>query len=607
VQTAFAQANNILWRNLKWFVFATLLVVAAAWFFGNTLILQRFRNLLQTTKRFSAGDLSARSEFQQVGGEVGELASAFEQIASSLESRIREHEKTEEALKESEKRFHDFFEFSPDAILVEDYRGVVLDVNPAACRLHKMSREELIGKSAAVLVPESIRNVARREFVKWTTGDITSQENKSLASDGQVIPVEIRASRIHYAGRPAMLFHVRDITQHKKAEDALRDTNQQLAHALKKLAQTQELNIQRERLHAVGHMASGIAHDFNNALAPILGFTELLLRPGALDDREKAAGYLKLIHMAASDSKRVIAGLREFYRQKDEEGEFAPVSINHIIQQVVSLTEPKWKTQAQNRGLTIEVKTELGVIPQITASEAGLREMLANLVFNAVDAIRGDGCITLRSLIRDQSVILQVADTGSGMSEKVRTRCFEPFFSTKAEHGTGLGLSMVYGVVQRHGGTIDIQSKPGEGTTVTVSLPLNKSQSTARLQSVERQPPASFRILVVEDDPLVREVVCAQLEEDKHRPDSAEDGVEGLEKFKAGTYDLVLTDRAMPRMNGDQLAAEIKKIRPEMPVILLTGFGDTLEEDSTGPVDLVVGKPFTFNTLRESVIKVMKR
>jgi nitrogen-specific signal transduction histidine kinase len=383
------------------------------------------------------------------------------------------------------------------------------------------------------------------------------------------------------------------------------DSNRQLAEALEKLEASQDYSIQRERLHAVGSMASGIAHDFNNALAPILGYTELLLRPGALNDREKAESYLKIIHTAATDSSSIIARLREFYRSKQERDTMAPVSLDKLIPQVIALTEPKWRHQTQARGGEIEIRTELRPIPEFSGDEAALREMLANLIFNAVDAIQKKGKITLRTHVRNDFAVIHVTDTGAGMSEKVRARCFEPFFSTKAEHGTGLGLSMVYGVVQRHGGFVEIQSKPGTGTDVIISIPLIKHYKT--MESPAATPPSvkSLRILVVEDDPLVREVISAQLTEIGHKPEGAGDGLEGFEKFKQSAFDLVITDRAMPGMNGDQLAIAIKEIKPDMPVMLLTGFGDMIDETNSPGVDIVVGKPFTFTVLRDSIARIM--
>jgi len=400
-----------------------------------------------------------------------------------------------------------------------------------------------------------------------------------------------------------------EIVERKRVEVALMESNQQLADALEKLRETQEHVIQRERLHALGRMASGIAHDFNNALAPILGFSELLLqRPESLRNEERARGYVEMIHTAAEDSAKIVARLREFYRYREENDVFTPVSLNDLIQQVISLTQPRWKDQAQANGVQVTMKTELQNIPTIAGNEAELREMLFNVVFNAIDAIETAGTIHFRTSLHDQCARLQVIDNGAGMTEEVRSRCLEPFFSTKDEHGTGLGLGIVYGIIRRHDGSIQIESAPGQGTTVSISIPLYKEERPpARPEpvSVMERP---LHILVVEDEPLVREVIEVYLREDNHIVLTASNGRDGLEKYRTGTFDLVLTDRAMPECNGDVLAAEIKKLSPNQPVILLTGFGDLMSGAGEKPegVDMVVSKPFTLNSLREAISKAIR-
>jgi len=401
----------------------------------------------------------------------------------------------------------------------------------------------------------------------------------------------------------------KEIVERKRAEGALMESNRQLADALEKLRETQEHVIQRERLHALGRMASGIAHDFNNALAPIIGFSELLLRrPEVLRNEEKARGYIEMIHTAAQDSAKIVGRLREFYRYREENDLFTPVSLNDLVQQVISLTQPRWKDQAQANGVYLTMKTEMQNIPTIAGNEAELREMLFNVVFNAIDAIPQQGTITFRTAMKDECALLQVVDTGTGMTEEVRSRCLEPFFSTKDEHGTGLGLGIVYGIVRRHDGSIEIESAPGKGTTISITMPLYREAGPPARQEPAGILERKIHILVVEDEPLVREVIEVYLREDGHMIQTAANGREGLEKYRAGTFDLVMTDRAMPEMNGDVLAAEVKKINPHQPVLLLTGFGDLMSGAGEKPegVDLVVSKPFTMNSLREAISKVVK-
>jgi signal transduction histidine kinase len=401
----------------------------------------------------------------------------------------------------------------------------------------------------------------------------------------------------------------KEIEERSRAENALRASNAQLESALDQLRETQEHVIQRERLHALGRMASGIAHDFNNALSPILGFSELLLkRDDLLAAPESVKHYVSMIREAAQESARIVSRLREFYRYRNETEVFGPIMIDDLARDVVLLTQPRWKNQALAQGTTIRIEMETGSVPSVSGNETEIREILTNLVFNAVDAIRGSGTIWVRTAVENSEVVVEIEDDGIGMSPETRKRCLEPFFSTKSERGSGLGLGIVYGIVRRHSGTISIESEEGSGTTVRITLPIRREAAVPEEEEPLESPDHPLRILVVEDEPLVKEVITVYLDEDGHTVETAENGVEGLMKFEAGDYDVVLTDRSMPEMNGDQLALAIKRRNPKIPVVLLTGFGDLMESGGEHPsgVDIIVSKPFTFDTLRSAIAKGMQ-
>ncbi len=402
----------------------------------------------------------------------------------------------------------------------------------------------------------------------------------------------------------------REILERRRAEEATMESNRQLAAAMTQLRAAQQEIIQRERMLALGRMANGIAHDFNNALAPIVGFSELLLmKPEVLDDAIRARIYLEMIHASAKDSAKVVSRLREFYRYRDDKETLAPVVINDVIQQAIMLTQPRWKDQALAAGVSIEIRPELGIVPSISGNETEIKEALVNLIMNAIDAIPKRGTITVSSEVQGGFLVITVTDDGVGMSEEVKARCLEPFFTTKNDQGTGLGLGSVYGVVRRHDGEINITSEPGRGTSVAISLPLDQEEKAPDAPKILPSTPRSLRVLVVEDEPLVREVLTVYLNEDRHEIVTAENGREGLEKFRQNKFDLVLTDRAMPEMNGDELAVEIRKIEPNQKLILLTGFGDLMSGTGEQPpgVDLVVSKPFTLSGLRTAIAKVLEQ
>jgi len=401
------------------------------------------------------------------------------------------------------------------------------------------------------------------------------------------------------------------VEERTRAEAALRENRRRLEDALHKLNAAQQQIIQQERLRALGQMASGIAHDFNNSLAPILGYAELLLKfPKNMDDKVKLTNDLHLISTAAKDAAKTVSRLREFYRTPEEDEPFVRVNLNQLIEQTILLTQPKWKNQAQIEGTTIFVKTDVKDELFAVCNESALREAMMNLIFNAVDAMPEGGTITIRAKAENELFILEISDTGTGMTEEVCQRCLEPFFSTKGARGTGLGLAMVYGIMQRHKGTVEIETKSGYGTTVRLSFPSLSEQKKEKDFQPEAMPLShSLRVLVVDDEPEMRQILAQFLIGNGHRVETATNGREGLEKFRAGSFDLIVTDRAMPEISGDRMSAAIKEINPAIPIILVTGFADYIgvTGEHIEGIDLIVNKPATLDDLRKAVAKVSSR
>ena len=401
----------------------------------------------------------------------------------------------------------------------------------------------------------------------------------------------------------------------------LRATLGQLEETVARLRDTQQQVIQHERMSALGSMAAGLAHDFNNALSLIMGYSELLqtdLQGSPFEERSD--DYLGTIITAGQDAARLFNRLRDFYRPSDGDAPLFPVDLNEMVERAVALTRPRWHGQALGDGVTIELACHLAPdLPELTADAAELREMLTNLIFNAVDAMPTGGTITLRTSLEDaargpdgdSALLLEVADTGTGMSEETRRRCLEPFFTTKGTRGTGLGLAMVYGTVQRHGGSIDLQSAPGVGTRFVIRFPLRHLTLKEALAPTTRIEQPSRRILVVDDQEPYLKILRHYLTGDGHEVATASGSQEALEKFRAADrdgegFELVITDKAMPGMNGGQLAASIKTQAPDTVVMLLTGMGASDEPDTCGwAIDRVLLKPITQAVLRASVRDVM--
>ena len=403
------------------------------------------------------------------------------------------------------------------------------------------------------------------------------------------------------------LSHLTIQSQNETLEESVRQRTIDLERALSELQRTQQQVIQQERLAALGTMAGGIAHDFNNALSIIMGFGELLLRDAENGlTKENAIMPITTILTAAEDGAKIVHRLREFYRPDETDEQRLPVDLNQLVEQAISLTRPRWHTDATAGARKIIVTTVLDEIPLVIGDPAELREALTNLIFNAVDAMPEGGTITLGSRRDGEQVILKISDSGAGMSEEVRQRCLEPFFTTKGKRGTGLGLSMVFGIMQRHAGAIDIESELGKGTTFTLRLPAAQAESAT---TPDTAAPSSgpLRILVVDDQPILCELLCEHLRSDFHIVETAHFGSEALEKFRAAQFDLVISDHVMAEMTGEQLAINIKATHPKTPVILLTGYGGDSAggKQYAGAVDLVLGKPLSRAALRQALAKVM--
>ena len=390
-----------------------------------------------------------------------------------------------------------------------------------------------------------------------------------------------------------------------------------LQRAYDDLRQTQQTILQQERLRALGQMASGIAHDINNAVSPVALYTDILLETEP-NLSEQTRRYLETTQRAIEDVAHTVSRMREFYRQQEPQSILARVDLSALGNQVLDLTRARWSDMPQERGVMIQLNIELpdGLSP-VAGVESEIREALTNLVFNAVDAMPDGGTLTLRTRAittpgKTKYVAVEVSDSGIGMNEETRRRCLEPFFTTKGERGTGLGLAMVYGIVQRHHGEIEIDSAPGKGTTMRMLFPETSLTTAGDLAAGPEAIPSRLRILVVDDDPLLIKSLRDALETDGHLVTTANGGKEGIEAFQQSLtrgerFAVVITDLGMPYVDGRKVSAAIKAASPLTPVILLTGWGQRLIEEGDAPkdVDRVLNKPPKLRELRAALTELV--
>jgi len=614
LRVAFAPVNRRIARNLAALGGVVLLALAAAWVAGDFFLVRRLKRLADATQRLAAGEFGARTGLADTSGELGQLARAFDGMAATLENREAALQAAMRSLRESEERFRSLIENSLDVILVLD----------AECRLRYVSpsMEKVLGRPAAECLQRSLFDFVAAEDVDQLTAGLRAM----IRQPGQSARFEfgmrhregswrhLEATGSNLLDRPevaGLVLNCRDVTERKRIEAAFLESNERLGETIAELRAAEQQVVQQARLRALGQMASGIAHDFNNVLTTILGFSELLLlRAENRADEQKLRHYLELIHSSATDAAHIVGRLREFYREREAGEVFQPVDLPELARQAMALTQPFWKEQALARGCTIQFRLQLEPVPQVAGRSAELRQALTNLIFNAVDAMPQGGLITLRTMLAGGHAVLEVTDTGTGMTEEVRQRCLEPFFSTKGERGTGLGLAQVYGIVRRHEGFVTIRSRLGHGTTFSLHFPPLRAPATAPAPAAGRQgAPAApvLDVLLVDDDLAVADVQAEFLRGDGHRVVIANSGPHALEQFAAGQFDLVITDRAMPGMSGDELARAIKERHPQIPVIMLTGFGDIMKAAGEHPagVDVVLSKPVSLAVLRETVLRLV--
>lgn len=390
----------------------------------------------------------------------------------------------------------------------------------------------------------------------------------------------------------------------KKLIHQLSNKNKLLRQEIKTREQLEEEIIKVERLRALGEMSGGVAHDFNNILGAILGRAQLLLEKVG---NPRIRNSIQIIEKAALDGAETVRRIQEFTRVRVDSRSFIQMDINEVVKDAIEFTRTRWKNEAQAWGVSIEVQKEFGDILTMMGDPSGLREVFTNLIINAVDAMPGGGIIRILTFSDGEMAVVTVADTGVGMSAEVQKRTFDPFFTTKGRQGNGLGLSICYGIISRHRGKIILESREGEGSTFTIRLPMNLPGSEGPLPHPVEVGVTPARILVIDDDKVMRAVLTDILIQSGCRVDEAGGGKEGLELFSSEEYDIVLSDLGMEGMSGWEVARMIKERSPLTPVALITGWGTQLDEEKTRirGVDFVVSKPFRIEELKELVNRAM--
>ena len=378
-----------------------------------------------------------------------------------------------------------------------------------------------------------------------------------------------------------VMAHIEDITEAKQAQ-----------HQREAMAQS-------EKLRALGQMATGIAHDLNQSLMLVASYSDLARQALAMDPPNlvELEDLLATTTQAALDGGETVSRLLLFTRAAPGR-DLQLVDLSKVVRDAAQLTAPRWRDAAQAEGYRISLHVDAQGQPTIQGSPAQLRDLMTNLIFNSVDALPSGGTINLRVAAEGGQGVIEITDSGAGMTAEVQARMFEPFFTTKGEGGTGLGLAMVFGIVKQHGGHIEVRSAPGDGTSLRVILPLAEASAAElprRGAAAEVEPPRSLRILTVDEEPMMTKAVVRMLKPSGHVVTVAASGEEALEKLAQQTFDVIVSDMGMGAgMNGWELAEAVKRRWPKVRFLLATGWGAAIDpgEAQSRGVEAVLSKPY---------------
>ena len=435
-----------------------------------------------------------------------------------------------------------------------------------------------------------------------------------LLSERKVLGVLLSARREPGSFTDGDVEFLRQLTEHVALAAHQTQLYIDLQQAYEEVRHSQLAVMQQERLKALGQIASGVAHDINNAMSPIALYAEALLeRERALTPRGRE--YLVTIQRAIEDVSETVARMREFYRKREPQLVLGRVNLNALVVQAAELTRPRWSDIPQERGIVVTLTTQLAAgLPDIMGAESEIRDALTNLIFNAVDAMPEGGTLTIATSAAKEGaspddaarhVYLEVSDTGVGMDDETRRRCLEPFFTTKGERGTGLGLAMVFGMIQRHSAEIEIDSVPAKGSTVRLIFTPAEVAAAATTSVPSLRQGRSLKLLIIDDDPLVIESLQDVLTNEGNVVVCAEGGQQGIDVFmeslaSGAPFEAVISDLGMPYVDGRRVASAVKAASPTTPVVLLTGWGQRLRSNNEIPdgVDHVLSKPPKLRELR---------
>ncbi len=478
-------------------------------------------------------------------------------------------------------------DLAPDEIYTLDVDRRFTWMNQRAEGDSGLTRSVLLGHDFSMIVAAESKDEANAALDCTLHGEQKQFEVRTICADGRIRCMDAHTSPLWHDGSiTGVMVFMSDITE-------------------KKLAQARAAR--SDKLRALGELAAGVAHNLNNSLTVIQGRAQLLLMRSAAEEGNKKS--LEVITQAVGDCSQTLRRLLDFSRRNASRNSVA-VDLSELVTSSVEIARPKWQTESANRTGMIEVQVNAPRRVMALGDSAELREVVLNLIFNAVDAMSQGGTIEIGTSVEGSTARFWVADNGAGMTQDVIARIFEPFYSTKGERGTGLGLSASHGIIENHGGDINVSSEPGKGTRFEVILPLHESKP-----AVVAAPEApvgetkSARVLVVEDEEKVRVLLNDAFRTGGHEVTEATTGAEALKRLDGGEFDLMVCDLGLPELSGLHVARWVKEHQPNLPVIIASGFSEMItdEDYEKARIDDVIRKPYSVNDVLSRANAILAR
>lgn len=508
---------------------------------------------------------------------------------------------TQAAAQEAAQKYTELYDFAPFAYFTLSPEGQILELNFHGAQMLGKERSSLKNSTFGFFISQDTRAVFNNFLERTFRSKVKESCEVTLVIAGKN-PIYVHLTGISIGDSEQCLINVMDITERKQAERTI---------------------IESQRLNAIGEMASSIAHDFNNSLQVISGNLELAMLNS--ESPEAILTYLKIIRTTVDDSAERIRSLQRFGKRKQDKSMFSFADVNMFIAEVIAQVRPLWKGEAEKMGLSFVIETKFGEIPEIFCDKGELRVVLYNLFKNSIEAMPNGGVIYVETGQRLNEVYIDITDTGIGMNEETKARIFQPFYSTKGfDVGRGLGMSGGYTIIKEHGGDIYVKrTAPGEGTTIEITLPILDKEEVLSGKEVKKNVrevkdvkevqkevsdlKSNVHILWVDDEDAINTIAGAMVTILGHKIDLANSGEEALKHLDLNTYDLVITDVGMPKMNGWQLADRIRKLFDDkIKIAIVSGWGDQITEAemSKHGVDYKIDKPFNISQLKSLFAEV---